>query len=219
MRRPKRPSDARLVWRHVAVAGVVAVASCALPVLRPCDDPADVIAWVADYGWHTEIIVPVTALTGPLAGFRTAGMTALSFGFGKLDFITVPSPGLGDFVAGAVPGRASVRLQTLHVPPARSTGSPVVRVPLNPASLAALQGFLSAAIARAPDGSPVVAAPPPDADTRFYAATSGYSLAYTCNSWAADGLRQAGLPMDFGIVSAGGVMAGIARIRGSCAVN
>lgn len=216
---PKQLLNARLVRRCLAVAGILAMTGCAVPVLRPCDDLADVVAWVADYGWHTEIILPAAALTGQLAGFRAPGMTALSFGFGKRDFITVPSPGLGDFVAGAIPGSASVRLQTLHVAPGRSTSSPVVRVVLSPAGLMSLQGFLSAAIVRAPDGTPVVAAPPPDADTRFYSATSGYSLAYTCNSWAADGLRGAGLPMDFGIVSAGGVMAGLARIGGSCAVN
>lgn len=203
----------------VALAAALALAGCATPVLQPCAPTRDTVAWVANYGWHTEIILAASALTGPLAQFRSPGATALSFGFGKLDFMTVPSPGLGDFALGTIPGPATVRVVMLRVAPPLSTGSLMARLPLTDASLATLQRFLSAAIARGPDGAPIVAAAPPDADTRFYAATQGYSLAYTCNSWVADGLERAGEPMDFGIVFSGGVMASLARVSGTCAAN
>ena len=198
----------------------VALAGCATPVLPVCSPVATgTTAWVANYGWHTEIILPASVLTADLAQLRPPGAVALSFGFGKTDFMVVPSPGLGDFLAGAVPGPATVRVLTLRVPPPASTGSPLVRVVLSPERLGRLQAFLSGAIARGADGAPVVAATPPDADTRFYAASYGYSLAYTCNSWAADGLERAGLPMEFGVVFAGGVMRGVARVDGACAAN
>ena len=207
----------------------VALAGCATPVLPVCSPPVSppvsliaspgTEAWVANYGWHTEIILPASVLTGGLAPLRTPGAVALSFGFGKTDFITVASPGVTDFALGTIPGPAIVRVLTLRTPPPRSTGSPLVRVTLSRDGLARLQTFLSEAIARGADGLPVVAAPSPDADTRFYAASYGYSLAYTCNSWAADGLGRAGLPMEFGVVFAGGVMRGVARVDGACAAN
>lgn len=203
----------------VALAAAFALAGCAAPVLQPCVPTRDTVAWVANYGWHTEIILAASALTGPLAQFRSPGATAVSFGFGKLDFMTVSSLGVGDFVRGTIPGPATVRAVTLRVAPPLSTGSPMARLPLTDASLATLQRFLSAAIARGPDGAPIVAAAPPDADTRFYAATRGYSLVYTCNSWVADGLERAGEPMDFGIVFSGGVIASLARVSGVCEAN
>ena len=213
------------MMRVMLLVGVLAgcAAGCAgapLEACGPVDGPADgPVAWVANYGWHTEILLPATALTGPLAVFGGPGVTASSFGFGKLDFMTVPSPGIADFLAGTIPGQATVRVVALHVPPPRSTGSPMARLPLTQADLATLQKFVSGAIARGPDGRPVVAASPPDSDTRFYSAVPGYSLAYTCNSWVADGLEQAEQPMSFGIVFASGVMASVGRISGACAAN
>lgn len=204
-----------------AVALAVSLAGCATPVLPVCSllVAPGTEAWVANYGWHTEIILPASVLTGGLAQLRTPGAVGVSFGFGKTDFMSVASPGATDFALGTIPGPAMVRVLTLRVPPPRSTGSPLVRVTLSRDGLSRLQTFLSEAIARGTDGLPVVTATPPDADTRFYAASYGYSLAYTCNSWAADGLGRAGLPMEFGVVFAGGVMRGVARVDGACAAN
>ena len=208
------------VMRAAIFATGLALAGCATPSLVACGPAvARPAVFVANYGWHTEIIMPAMYLTGPLAVLRSPGTTALSFGFGKLDFFTVPDPAFGDFVRGTIPGPAAIRVVTLRVPPAVSSGSPVARLPLTEAGLATLQQFLAGAIARGPDGAPRTAFPPPDADTRFYAATSGYSLAYTCNSWVADGLDQAGARMGFGIVLSDGVMASVARVGGACAAN
>ena len=206
--------------RAAIVVTGLALAGCTTPPLVACG-PADAgpAVFVANYGWHTEIIVPAMYLTGPLAELRGPGLTALSFGFGKLDFFTLPAPAFGDFVRGTIPGPAAIRVVTLRVPPAISSGSPMARLPLTEAGLATLQQFLAGAIVRDPDGTPRTAYPPPDADTRFYAATSGYSLAYTCNSWVADGLNQSGAHMAFGIVLSDGVMASVARIGGACAAN
>ncbi len=214
------PGERLALHPGLTLVAAALLAGCAVPTPTPCIAPEPaLVAWVANYGWHTEIIVPAAGLTGPLAPFRTPGTTALSFGFGKLDFFVLPNPGLTDFVGGTVPGPAAVRVVTLHVAPARSTSSPLTRLPLTAESLRALQAFLLAAIVRAPDGTPVIAAAPPDADTKFYAATHGYSLAYTCNAWVADGLDQSGLPMAFGIEFSGGVMASVARINGACSAN
>ncbi len=207
----------------IALAGTLLLAACgSAPVLAPCAPaigPGDTVAWIANYGWHTEIILAASALTGPLAQFNSPGATAVSFGFGKRDFMTKPAPGVGDFALGTIPGPATVRAVTLHVSPPRSTGSPMARLPLSEPALATLRQFVSDAIARGPDGTPIVVAAPPDADTRFYGATRGYALVYTCNSWVADGLERAGEPMEFGIVFADGVMENVARIRGACAAN
>jgi len=136
----------------------VALAGCATPVLPVCSPPVSPLvsllaspgteAWVANYGWHTEIILPASVLTGGLAPLRTPGAVALSFGFGKTDFITVASPGVTDFALGTIPGPAIVRVLTLRTSPPRSTGSPLVRVTLSRDGLARLQTFLSEAIAR-----------------------------------------------------------------------
>ncbi len=56
-------------------------------------------------------------------------------------------------------------------------------------------------------GAPLRIAAGEDGRSAFYASTSGYDLAYTCNTWTALALRVAGLPVDpAGVVFAGQVL-------------
>jgi hypothetical protein len=57
-------------------------------------------------------------------------------------------------------------------------------------------------------GNPRLVGPGRFPGSQFYAAEHGYSLAYTCNTWVADALHAAGLPVDEGgVVFSGQTMA------------
>ncbi len=175
---------------------------------------------MVDYGWHTEIVVPTAPIEGPLAGIAALfpGARTLSFGFGKRSFMTLNDPGVLAFVAGAVPGVATVRVIGLVDEPGRVYPGRVIEVPLQPQAWSRLETFLSDAIVRGPGGAPVPVATEPGyaAPGRFFAATQGYSLAYTCNAWSGDSLHAAGLPVPGDVVFAGGAMRAAAAVQGAC---
>ncbi len=203
-----------------SLVAALITAGCSLPTLPGCG-PGPVpgpLAWVVDYGWHTEIVVPAGQVAGPLRLFRSMFPAAetLSFGFGKQSFMTLPQPGVLDFVAGAIPGPATVRVIPLPGDPARLYHDPVARIPLTPAEWAALSEFLWRSFTLAPDGAPIAVAAATRDGSRFFQAATGYSLAYTCNAWTVDALHHAGLPVGGAVLFASGAMRETATVRGAC---
>ncbi len=202
------------------MALLLPLAACTAPVPPACTAAPDgPVVWIVDYGWHTELVVPADLASGPLDLFRRMfpGARTLSFGFGKTSFMTLPRPGFGDFLLGAIPGDATVRVIPLSAEPGRIYTSPVTRVPLTRTQWAALAGFLWRSFRHGTDGRPL---PIPANDAtggRFFQASPGYSLAYTCNAWTIDALHQAGLPVPGHVALASGAMSEVARLRGACA--
>ena len=133
--------------------------------------------WLADHGWHTEVVVPD----------EEAGMR--SWGFGARDFFTAAESGLAEFLAALLPGPAAI----VAAPTRRPTAA--VALPVTRAGLEGVRRFLAAEIARDADGTPLVLGPAFRPGSVFYGAVRPYSLAYTCNSWTMDALVAGGLPV------------------------
>ena len=206
--------------RLLAPAAALLLTACGAPTLPPCDvAPPPLQAWIVDYGFHTEIVIPATQLEGGLAPFRTLFPAArtVSFGFGKASFFTLRDPGLLDFATGIVPGRADIRVIPLPDEPQNLYTTLVARLPLTPAEWSQLQGFITASFARTPAGSPIPAPGDDGTGGRFFAAAAGYSLAYTCNTWTVDALSHAGLSVDTGALLSGSAMRQVAHVTGACA--
>ena len=197
---------------HSALLTLPLLAACATaPILPDCPpDPPAHIAWITNYGWHTEIVIPAAQATGPLAVLRSPAPWAqtLSFGFGKRTFFTLEEPGLADFVDGAIPGPAALRLTTLRT--AAHAGQ-TIQLPLTPAQAEALSDGLWRSLA-----TPTPFLVDPAHAYTFYDATRGYSLAYTCNAWTADTLAHAGLPIAEQPLRASSTMRAAARLPGAC---
>ncbi len=188
--------------RGLLLAGLALPACASIPEPPACATAGGPALWLLDAGWHTEIGLPPSALPEPLAGlFPAAALVFL--GFGKRDFMMAEAPGLAEWLAGPLPGPAAMQVTAWPAPPARAW-----RVPLDPGALAA------ALAASFLPGPALIEARP---GRRFYAASRGYSLAYTCNSWTIEMLAAAGLPVRTeGVVLARGVMAEVARLPGAC---
>ena len=208
------------IHRAMAVAAPLLLAACGLPALPACEEATPPLrAWIVDYGWHTEIVLPAAQLAGPLAPFRTLFPAArtISFGFGKASFFTVRDPGFGDYAAGIIPGPADMRVIPLRDDPQNLYASPVARIPLTSAEWPQLERFIAASFARTSAGALIPVSANDGTGGRFFAAVAGYSLAYTCNAWTVDALHQSGLHVELGAVLASGVMRQVAHIRASCA--
>ncbi len=167
--------------------------------------------WLLDRGWHTEIAVPAQAIDGPLARIAAAypAATTVAFGFGKRDFILAENPGLGVWLAGPIPGPAVVEITVRRGLPAGAIWLPMPRE-----GLEALLAFLTAGLAD-PQAPPVSIS---SSGQTFHAASRGYSLNYTCNTWVAEALAAAGLPIRVeGVRLTRGVLRQLASLPRACA--
>ncbi len=196
-------------------------AACSPVRPAPCvGGPAVPSAWLVDQGWHTEIGLPASALTGPLAVYRGIfpGATVLMFGFGKRTWMTARVESLGELLIGPFPGKGAIQVTGLRASPERAFGdAAVLRLPLDPSQSRRLAGFIGAAIGRARSGQPRLLSQGLFPGSLFYAAQESYAPDYTCNSWTAQALGAAGLSVDpEGIVFPGGVMAQATRLAGAC---
>ena len=166
--------------------------------------------WLVDRGWHTELFVPAAAVTGPLAATtgRFAAAPMVAFGFGKRDWITAEQRHISITLAGPMPGPGVVEV----------TGSPglpagAIRLALDASGMAGLQAFLAASLAD-PAAPPVVVS---RFGQHFHDASRSYSLAYTCNTWVAEALAAAGLPVRaHGVRLTRSVLAQAARAPQAC---
>jgi uncharacterized protein (TIGR02117 family) len=196
------------------------LAGCSHPQFPPCDDPDPTgpTAWVVDHGWHTEIGIPADEVTGPLAIYRTLfpGARTLMFGFGKRTFITAKVQTASELVMGPLPGPAVVQVTALNVPPGQAFPGRTIRLALPPGGADRLSDFLWQSIAQSEAGGPRLVGDGLFPGSMFYAASKGYNLTYTCNTFTADGLRQAGLPVDDDVIFASGTLHEVARITGAC---
>src|SRR5258708_7785642 len=175
------------------------LAGCAYPELPTCN-PAEngaPVAWVVDHGWHTEIGLPAEQVTGPLAIYRSIfpGVRTLMFGFGKRTFITAKVQTASELIMGPLPGPAVIQVTGLSVPPGQAYAGRTIRLALPPGGSKRLSEFLWNAIGQAASGGPRLGADRLFPGTLFYAASRRYNLTYTCNTFTADALQQAWLPV------------------------
>jgi uncharacterized protein (TIGR02117 family) len=158
----------------------------------------DDIVYVVAGGWHTEVALAVDEISGALARLVAAfpGAQYLIFGWGARDYYMARNPGLGDLLRAAVPGPAVVLVVPLGVPPTAYLGpGNAWPIPLAREGTADLSQFLWDSVAKNQTGAPVRAGDGPYPRSVFYAATGTYGVSNTCNTWTAEALHAAGLPV------------------------
>jgi uncharacterized protein (TIGR02117 family) len=187
------------------------VSGCAWSPVEPYagDAPQRQTLYVIASGWHTEIGLPAAAMSGKLAALRDAmpGARYVVFGWGQRDYYMAPNPGLGDFLAAGFPGPSVVLVTPLSQAPAEFFGSAnVYAIPVSDDGLERLAQFLWGYIEQDAQHRPRRIGDGPYSGSIFYASTGTYSLSNTCNTWTAEALHVAGVPVSAdGVVFAGGV--------------
>lgn len=176
------------------------LAGCAAPA-----PPAELTAgpktetiFLVERGWHTDIGLEAVQLGDTLDALRATfpGVQALVFGFGERAFLLRRHPDFGDMLAALVPGPGALLVTALREAP--QTTFPVgdvVVLHVSARGLTRLIDFISGSFARTPDGALRPITDGPDSDSLLYASTGTYSAGYTCNTWTAEALQTAGLPV------------------------
>jgi uncharacterized protein (TIGR02117 family) len=174
---------------------------------RPDLSRGDVTAYVIADGWHTDIVLPVSAITGPLQTVSGDFPAAryLRFGWGERTWYMAQQPTTGDALRALFPAPAALLVTPLdRAPSSTSAGTHAFAVGLTTAGASRMADHIWAAFER-----PIVAIPGRFGFDRepggiFYAANGAYNATYTCNTWAADTLRAGGIPVhSSGVIFAG----------------
>jgi uncharacterized protein (TIGR02117 family) len=179
----------------------------------------DASVYVVNRGWHTDIGLPVDEMTGPLTslGHDYPGVRFMTFGFGERAFFMARSVGVGDMLAALFPSESAVLMTALRRPPEEAFGSEqVVTLRLTQENADKIAELIWLALEKQPDGSAFRLADGPYPGSAFYASTETYNAFYTCNTWTALVLRNAGLPVNpDGVLFAGQVMQQVQQIAAS----
>jgi uncharacterized protein (TIGR02117 family) len=192
-------------WNRIApvLLGALAqwLSGCASTPVVPYagDAPRDDVVYLITGGWHTEIGLSRSAARGLpqllLDSFPDARY--LVFGWGERGYYTSPDPGLGDALRALAPGPAALLVIPLSVSPTEAfADASVLTLPVSSPGIERLDAYLGGYVATDIDGQPQRIGAGPERGSLFYASTGNYSVARTCNTWAAEALHVAGLPVD-----------------------
>ena len=201
--------------RRLPLAAILAVAACSSVPVTPPDGPSVARIAVVERGWHTDICMPhedaspgVLALAAEFPGVRT-----ICLGFGDRQYVVAHEHDVLTMAGALLPSRGALLLTALSATPQAAFGAThVARLDVSRAGLAGLNVFLRRSVQDDAAGRALRLAAGPYPGSAFFAATETYDGFYTCNSWTADALRSAGVPVTGGTLFAGAIMHEVRRI-------
>jgi uncharacterized protein (TIGR02117 family) len=194
----------RATWGYVApllISLVLLLAcACAAPMAAtPLPAAGGKSVTIVNYGWHTSIVMSKQDIAHgalPEVGdFPEADH--LEFGWGDWDYYQAPDPGLGLALKAAFWSSRSVLYVAGFKGPIESyfRGSEIAKVVVPDESFQRLVQFVSATFLRPRQTAPAEIPSMGPAQSRFYPATGRFHLFRNCNTWVAEALRSAGLPV------------------------
>jgi uncharacterized protein (TIGR02117 family) len=155
---------------------------------------------VANHGWHSAIVIK----NGDIAEAELPEIKYFSeteffeFGWGDRDYYQAPDPGLGLALMAVFWSSGSV----LHVAGIKGDvksyfpNSKLTKIILSDEAFQLLIRFISDTIVRTEGRALVETRPGLYPNSRFYPARGKFHLFRTCNTWVAEALLSAGLPLN-----------------------
>ena len=172
--------------------------------------PAFTTIHVVARDWHTDVCVDTRDADAQLMRVAKGydGSRYLCFGFGDRHYLLSRERGPLTLLSALLPGNDGVILLTiLRDTPAAAFGADnVVQLDVDARGIERLRAFLNHAIQIDEHGAPVSLGDGPYPGGLYFGATARYYGFYTCNTWTADALREAGIPIQGPVLFAEGVM-------------
>jgi hypothetical protein len=171
---------------------------------------------VARRGWHVDIGFAAEGLAVPLASLNAVLPHAgyLMFGFGDRRYL-LAGDRKGPAMLGALwPGPGLVLVTGLAASPEEAFGNAqVIRLAVTPQQALAAEAFVWSSLSTA-NGAITPYSDGPYEGSVFFGAVPGYSAVHTCNTWAAEVLKAAGIPVSSaGVVFAGQLWSQVEQLR------
>jgi uncharacterized protein (TIGR02117 family) len=193
----------------LAALGLLACASRPAPAPLPPEAATETLHLIAR-DWHTEVGLDVRDLQGRLALLAAwwPGAGTLAIGFGDRAYLLSRERSLPLMAQALLPGPGAMLVTGLSAPPEDAFGADsALRLRLTPAGMRRVQKALEASFEWDAGDEPVHLADGPYLGSVFLASALRYSALYTCNTWTAEMLAEAGLPVRVaGVLFAGQVM-------------
>jgi uncharacterized protein (TIGR02117 family) len=183
------------VWARAALLALLQ-AGCAAARLPPRGNAATVI--VVDRGWHTDIALPADALDYRFDVLRARfpGARYFTFGFGQRLYVQKRDRTVFDALRALLPSDGMVLVTALAATPAEAFGAAnVFPLAVSSEGFAGIVDDVHRSITRDAAGRPVFVADGPYPGSAFYASPLTYDGLHTCNTWTAEALRSAGVPV------------------------
>jgi uncharacterized protein (TIGR02117 family) len=198
------------IWLGLAVL----LSACArIPLPIATDIPAApqiATVYLVERGWHTDVAVQVGPEIGPLAVFdRTfVGAEYLVFGFGEMAYSEAEDKDFGHMFMALFPSPGIMLVTALAKPPEEAFGAAnVISFRVSQPQLDRLTAFVWLFLRKDQTGKPERMRDGPYPGSVFYGSDGIYAASYTCNTWTAEALARAGLPISpAGVLFAGQVM-------------
>ncbi len=165
--------------------------------------------YVLRRGKHTDLILPVAQLHGPLttltAGFP--GARYLTFGFGDRQYVLALHKNLAHVLLAPLPGDGLLLVTYLQDTPPNVYGSEhLIALPVRQEQIDAISGFVWDSLQQDDKGNVPPYLPGKYPGNVYYPSSKTYYGLYTCNTWTAEALKTGGLPVStFGVLLAGQV--------------
>ena len=206
--------------RGLLAALPAAAAACATRPPPPlATGPASEAVHVVSRDWHSDIGLEVRDLRGRLAalGANWPGARSLVLGFGERGYLLSRDRSLADMAMALLPGPGAMLVTGLSTDPAAAFGrEAAIRLRVTPEGMAGLQRYLEDSFEWTDAGDPLRLSDGPYAGAVFYGSAMTYSAGFTCNTWTAEALAQAGLPVRVGgVLFSGQVMAQVRTLAGA----
>jgi hypothetical protein len=188
-------------WSLCWAFALLLLQACAMPQHRVASDtirggPSTLI-YVARRGWHVDVGFRALDLTPPLAAVAADFPHAqyLFFGFGDRRYLVSRHKNVPNLLAALWPGAAMVLATGLDAAPEEAFGAKnVTRLRVTVMQAQAAQQFIWDSLVKAnavlrfyEEG--------PYAGSLYYSAVPRYSAVHTCNTWIAEALKAADLPV------------------------
>ena len=178
----------------------------------PADSSKSAVIYVARRGWHIDVGFAAADLAPPLAAVAAEfpAVKSLFFGFGDERYFKSKNRNAPVLLAALWPGRGLILATGLTSTPQAAFGaSQVVALHVTPRQAYDAQAFIGKSLA---EDRP--AATGPYEGSLYFNATAKYSALHTCNTWAAEALAAAALPIhSAGVVFAGQLWRQVRRLQ------
>jgi hypothetical protein len=212
-----RVGGAALRWMMLWIG---ACAAALFPAPAPAQNPASSpgpapVIYVARRGWHVDIGFAQADLQPPLSllAEQFPGVRYLFFGFGDQQYLVAKKHNAPVLLAALWPGRGLLLLTGLSTSPQEAFGAAhVAALTVTRRQLQEAQAFIWNSLDRQA-GARASGRGPYDGSL-YIAAAPRYSAFHTCNTWVAEALKAAELPVhSTAVVFAGQLWTQVRRVE------
>jgi Protein of unknown function (DUF2459) len=206
------------IGARAADAASAAEPASAADAASEANPDSNKVVYVVRRSWHIDVGFAAADLAAPLAAVAAQfpGVRYVLFGFGDQHYLLAKKHNAPVLLGALRRGPGMILVTGLVSEPQAAFGAPqVAMLRLSEREERDVQAFVWGSLARQPD--PAILTPyanGPYEGSLYFSAVPQYSAFHTCNTWAAEALAAAGLPVDSaGVVFAGQLWGQVRRVE------